>query len=71
MAASGVMVGKLRLRMRVAGGVSMITRAACAPGESVIPIEANAACVVHFLARTAILIQLGLWASCELSSRCP
>ena len=34
MAASGVMVGTLRLRMRVADGVSMITRAGCMLGVS-------------------------------------
>ena len=31
---SGVMVGQLCLRMRVAGGISMITRAACMLGGS-------------------------------------
>ena len=34
MAASGVMVGKPSLRMRVADGVSMITRAGCMLGMS-------------------------------------
>ena len=34
MAASGVMVGKPSLRMRVADGVSMITRAGCMLGVS-------------------------------------